>query len=211
MTGKFIVFLLFKGDFFGEERSSTEIMRPFLFFYSVTFWLSFSFVSCSIISVAGGLHVTPVPFFHSPNNQSDMNYPIFSQSENTHLQTLESYDADSAACISFLQTHPSSTGRIGATGMCLGGHLAYRCALSPSILATTCFFATDIHSKTLGKGKNDDSLERAGEIKGEVVMIFGKKDGHVSAEGRDLIRKRMGEKGVRFSWVELEGAQRKFA
>ena len=41
-------------------------------------------------------------------------------------------------------------------------------------------------------------------------MIFGKKDGHVPAEGRDLIRKRMGEKGVRFSWLELEGAQREF-
>ena len=39
-------------------------------------------------------------------------------------------------------------------------------------------------------------------------MIFGKADGHVSAEGRDLIRKVTGENGARFSWVELEGAQR---
>ena len=62
----------------------------------------------------------------------------------------------------------------------------------------------------MGKGKRDDSLERAGEIRGEMVMIFGKMDGHVPAEGRDLIRRRMGEEGVRFSWVELEGAQREF-
>jgi hypothetical protein len=34
-----------------------------------------------------------------------------------------------------------------------------------------CYFATDIHSRTLGRGKRDDSLERCGEIKGEVVMV----------------------------------------
>lgn len=55
--------------------------------------------------------------------------------------------------------------------MCLGGHLAYRCALDQRVKAAACFFATDIHSKTLGEGKNDDSLERAGDIKGELVMV----------------------------------------
>ena len=133
--------------------------------------------------------------------------PIYQPPKNTQ-QTLSSYDADSTTTIHYLQTHPSCTGRIGATGMCLGGHLAYRAALSPNISATTCFFATDLHSKTLGAGKNDDSLERAGEIRGEMVIIFGKADGHVSAVGRDFIWTVTGEKGARFSWVELEGAQR---
>ena len=55
--------------------------------------------------------------------------------------------------------------------MCLGGHLAYRCALDPRVRAAVCFFATDIHSATLGEGKSDDSLSRAGDIKGELVMV----------------------------------------
>lgn len=55
--------------------------------------------------------------------------------------------------------------------MCLGGHLAYRCALDSRIKAAVCYFATDIHSKTLALGKNDDSLERAGDIKGELLMV----------------------------------------
>lgn len=55
--------------------------------------------------------------------------------------------------------------------MCLGGHLAYRCALDERVKAAVCYFATDIHSHTLGKGKNDDSLARAGDIKGELVMV----------------------------------------
>ena len=55
--------------------------------------------------------------------------------------------------------------------MCLGGHLAYRCALDPRVVATVCYFATDIHSRSLGEGVRDDSLERAKDIKGELVMV----------------------------------------
>ncbi len=55
--------------------------------------------------------------------------------------------------------------------MCLGGHLAYRAALDERVSAAVCYFATDIHSHSLGEGKKDDSLERAGDIKGEMVMV----------------------------------------
>lgn len=46
------------------------------------------------------------------------------------MQTLESYDADSYATVDYLLSLPTCTGRIGATGMCLGGHLAVRAAVS---------------------------------------------------------------------------------
>jgi dienelactone hydrolase len=55
--------------------------------------------------------------------------------------------------------------------MCLGGHLAFRCALDSRVKAAVCYFATDIHSATLGEGKKDDSLARAGDIKGELIMV----------------------------------------
>ena len=55
--------------------------------------------------------------------------------------------------------------------MCLGGHLAYRCALDKRVSAAVCYFATDIHSHSLGDGMKDDSLERAGDIEGELVMV----------------------------------------
>lgn len=48
--------------------------------------------------------------------------------------------------------------------------MAFRCALDKRVAAAVCYFATDIHSKTLGAG-GDDSLERAGDIKGEIVMV----------------------------------------
>lgn len=94
--------------------------------------------------------------------------------------------------------------------MCLGGHLAYRCALDARVSAGVCYFATDMHSRTLAKGKNDDSLARAKDVRGELVMIFGKKDNHVPPEGRDLIRKTLHEAGVCFSFYEVSHAQHAF-
>ncbi|KAI4210545.1 MAG: hypothetical protein LQ351_006612 [Letrouitia transgressa] len=93
-----------------------------------------------------------------------------------------------------------------------GGHLAFRCALDPRVAAAVCYFATDIHSHSLGEGKRDNSLDRAGEIRGELLMegeekIHGKQDGHVPPEGRDLIRRTLHEKGVCFSFYEVAGAQ----
>ncbi len=49
----------------------------------------------------------------------------------------------------------------------------FQAAFDPRVLSAVCFFATDIHSATLGKG-GDDSLARvqAGELtgKGELVV-----------------------------------------
>ena len=39
--------------------------------------------------------------------------------------------------------------------------------MNPAILAATCF-STDIHKRGLGKGMNDNSLDRLGEIRGEL-------------------------------------------
>jgi carboxymethylenebutenolidase len=94
--------------------------------------------------------------------------------------------------------------------MCLGGHLAYRCALDPRISAAILYFATDLHSRTLGAGRADNSLLRAGEIQGELALIHGVQDPHVPAEGRDVIRARLREAGVVFSWYEVAGAQHAF-
>jgi carboxymethylenebutenolidase len=115
------------------------------------------------------------------------------------------YDADAAAVIAHLRAHPACTGRLGAMGVCIGGHLAYRAALHPAIRASACFYATDLHTQSLGSG-GDDSLERAPEIKGQLLMIWGRQDPHVPIEGRGLIYQRMSEAGLRFTWHEFNGA-----
>ncbi len=116
------------------------------------------------------------------------------------------YDSDAQALLAYLPALPECTGRLGAIGICLGGHLAFRAALHPSVQAAACFYATDLHSHSLGLEKHDDSLQRAGEIKGELLHIWGRQDPHVPLAGRNLIKARLEEVGANFQWLEVNGA-----
>ena len=49
----------------------------------------------------------------------------------------------------------------------------------------------------------DQTLARCADISGEMLMIFGKQDPHVSPEGRLQIYKTMSENGVNFTWHEF--------
>lgn len=119
---------------------------------------------------------------------------------------LASYDADARAVLDHLASRPDCTGRLGAMGICIGGHLAFRAAFNRDVLGTVCFYATDIHKGGLGKGMKDNSLERAGDIHGELMMIWGRQDPHIPTEGRTKVLARLNEVGTRLSWVEVNGA-----
>jgi len=118
---------------------------------------------------------------------------------------ISAYDADARAALGYLKSLDYCTGRLGVVGICIGGHLAFRAAMNSDVLATVCFYATDIHKHGLGKGMHDNSLDRATEIKGELLHIWGKQDPHVPLEGRSLIKARLDEVGARFTWHEVNG------
>jgi carboxymethylenebutenolidase len=119
-------------------------------------------------------------------------------------KTVAAYDSDARAALDHLRAYPACTDQLGAVGICLGGHLAFRAGLNPDVAATACFYATDIHSGTLGHG--DDSLARAGEIKGELLCIWGRQDPHIPLDGRKLIRDRLEEVGADYTWHEFNAA-----
>jgi carboxymethylenebutenolidase len=123
-----------------------------------------------------------------------------------YAKPLSSYDSDARALLNHLKALDDCTGRLGAIGICMGGHLAFRAAMNHDVLATVCFYATDIHSHSLGLGKQDDSLVRARDIKGELLHIWGRQDPHVPLEGRNLIKARLEEVGANFQWLEVNGA-----
>jgi carboxymethylenebutenolidase len=108
--------------------------------------------------------------------------------------------------VDVLKTHPGCTGRVGAVGICLGGHLAFRAALLPDVRATACFYPTDLHNGTLGAGGAADSLARAKEVAGELLMVFGRQDPHVPAAGRRAIYDALDAAGVWFTWHEFNAA-----
>lgn len=123
-----------------------------------------------------------------------------------YAKEVASYDADARAVLDHLKTRDDCTGVLGAMGICLGGHLAFRAALQPDVRGTVCFYATDLAQASLGKGKSDDSLRRAGEIRGDLLMVWGRQDPHIPTENRIKILQTLNEAGVRLQWHEVNGA-----
>lgn len=116
---------------------------------------------------------------------------------------LSAYDSDARVALDHLKTQPGFNGRLGTVGICIGGHLSFRAAMNADVLASVCFYATDIHKRSLGKGMNDNSLDRVPEIKGELLMIYGKQDPHVPQAGRELVYRHLTDAGVCFTWHEF--------
>jgi carboxymethylenebutenolidase len=89
---------------------------------------------------------------------------------------------------------------VGAAGHCTGGHLAFRAAFSSSVQATVCWYPTGLHDGKLGKGSSD-ALERADEISGEILLIFGTRDPHSPIDARRIVRSRLKRN---YTWRELD-------
>ena len=123
-----------------------------------------------------------------------------------YAKELASYDDDARSLLAHMAGMEPCNGRLGVVGICLGGHLAFRAAMNPEVRAAVCFYATDIHSGTLGVGKKDDSLARAGEIHGELLHIWGRQDPHVPLQGRRKVLARLDEVQANYQWVEVNGA-----
>ena len=112
------------------------------------------------------------------------------------------FDDDARALVAWLRSATFCTGRIGAFGVCLGGHLAFRCAMEPEVAVAACCYPTDIHQGSLGKG-GDDSLARIPELRGELLMIWGRQDPHIPDAGRALVQQQLVAAGTTFTWHEL--------
>ncbi len=119
---------------------------------------------------------------------------------------LAAFDSDAKALLDWITSRPYPWASVGTWGYCLGGHLAFRAALDPRVSATACFYATDLHTATLGQGKKDDTLARVKESRAERLLIWGRQDPHVPLAGRKLIYDALTEAESVFQWHEFNGA-----
>jgi carboxymethylenebutenolidase len=161
--------------------------------------------------VAGLGHVVAVPevYHEFEPTGTVLAYDQAGTDRGNALKTTKSiaaFDEDSKAALGFLQAYENCTGRLGTMGVCFGGHLAYRAALDPRVSAAACFYATDIHTSTLGAGKADDSLLRMTELKAEALFVWGRQDPHVPFAGRQYIRDRLEAAGATYEWHEVNAA-----
>ena len=128
-------------------------------------------------------------------------------------KTVAAFDADLAAMREFLKSHAACNGRTGSMGFCIGGHLSMRNAFSPDTGAAACVYATDIHKldshpRGLGPGMADDTLERIrrGDVKAEVLMVWGRNDPHIPFEARMQVRRALEEGGANHQSFEVNAA-----
>jgi carboxymethylenebutenolidase len=120
-----------------------------------------------------------------------------------------SFDVDIRAALDFLGDHPKvNPDQLFAAGFCFGGHLAFRAALQPEVKATTCFYPTGLHNNKLGCDPAE-SLARAGEIQGKLLMVFGTLDPHIPEEGRSVIDEALKAAGLDYE-IQLYAAEHTF-
>lgn len=126
---------------------------------------------------------------------------------------LSQYDSDLETLRNYLKSHPASTGKLGSMGICIGGHMSFRNSFSDDVKAVVCVYATDIHKleshkRGLGTGMADDTLERInkGDVKAELLMVWGRQDPHVPYEARVQIREALEKGGAWYTALEYNGA-----
>jgi carboxymethylenebutenolidase len=124
--------------------------------------------------------------------------------------TIAEFDASARAALELLASDPrTSPGRVGVMGFCIGGHLAFRAAMQPSVRGTVCFYPTGVHDGRLGKDADAGSLARAADIKGALMLGFGTADPHVPEPARAAIAEALTRAGTSFA-VNLYAAEHAF-
>lgn len=99
------------------------------------------------------------------------------------FKLLAAFDIDSGvedlkASLAFLRRYPSSTGKVGSVGFCLGGKLAYLMATRSDADANVSYYGVDI----------EKNLAEATNIQKPLILHMGAKDEYVSPEAQTIIQ-----------------------
>ena len=177
---------------------------PGVLFYSDIFQLTGTMLrSCA--RLAGYGYVVAAPEIYRRVEPPGVVHPFDDQGRDRGLADaaktpVAHFDEDCGTVLDYLATHPAvAPGKIGVAGFCIGGHLAFRGAMHPAVRATVCFYGTGIHDGKLGADVDAGSLQRAAEIRGELLLVWGVGDPHIPIEGRARIEEALQGAGVNFS------------
>lgn len=188
-------------------RPQVQGQYPSIIFYSEIFQQTAPIARTAAILAGHGFVVLVPEIFHELNPIGTvLGYDDAGKDKGNNdkwTKPLEHHDSDTQALIEFVKTQSYCTGKVGAMGVCIGGHLAYRAGLNPNVLSMCCLYATDIHSNTLPCQPGNDSFSRTKDIHGELMMIWGKQDPHVPDEGRMNIHLNLINSGNKFTWHEF--------
>jgi carboxymethylenebutenolidase len=192
----------------------TQVYRPkrdgqfaSIIFYSEIFQQTTPIARMATMLAGHGFVVLVPEIFHEFNPIGTvLGYDDAGKDKGNHdksVKPLEQHDSDTQALVDFALSQAYCSNKVGAIGVCIGGHLAYRAALNADVCAAFCLYPTDIHSSSLPSQAGNDSLSRTKDMHAELVMVFGKQDPHVPSEGRKIIYQTLEAQGIDFTWQEV--------
>jgi carboxymethylenebutenolidase len=189
------------------HRPAEASQYPTILFYSEIFQQTGPIERAAKIMASHGYVVLVPEVFHELNPIGTvLNYDDAGREKGNAdkaAKDVEGYDSDNQAMIDWVKKQSWSNGHIGAMGFCIGGHLAFRAALNKEVKATACFYATDLHTNTIPNKPGQHSMERLDDIKGELLMIWGKQDTHIPTSNRVEIHNQLLKTDIVFSWHEF--------
>lgn len=114
-------------------------------------------------------------------------------------------EADIAATLAYVAQRPeASRDKLGAIGFCIGGHVAFLAAATHPFAATASFYGGGI--ATFSPGGGPKTVERAGDIKGKILCLFGRQDQSITPEEVQTIERALEAKQVRHEVVVYDQA-----
>jgi carboxymethylenebutenolidase len=105
--------------------------------------------------------------------------------------------ADARDAIAYLRERPEARGaKLGATGFCMGGHLAYLTACETDIAAAASFYGGGI-AAAQGPGGGPSTVSRTPRMRGRVLALFGGRDAMIPPAQVGAIRAALAARGGR--------------
>jgi carboxymethylenebutenolidase len=138
-------------------------------------------------------------FFHRTHPGIELGYDEAGMA--TGMKGLMALDADTMiadaqAAVAFLRKQPGVTGKLGAMGFCIGGHMTYLTACETDVAAAASFYGGGIAAPR-GPGGKASTLSRTPKIAGKILCLMGAKDSLIPMAQVDAMREALKKAGTR--------------
>ncbi|MET7701550.1 dienelactone hydrolase family protein [Streptomyces sp. NPDC005485] len=127
--------------------------------------------------------------------------------------TRDEVEADLRACAAYVREHAGASGRTGALGFSLGGHITYFAASRLDLEAVAIYYPGWLPVAGTALSRPRPLLEETGRIAERdvrVLMFFAELDHVIDAEQREQIEEALTADGVRHELVVYPGARHAF-
>jgi carboxymethylenebutenolidase len=117
--------------------------------------------------------------------------------------------ADSRAALASLRARKDVTGKVGAMGFCIGGHMTYLTACETDVAAAASFYGGGIAAPQ-APGGAPSTVTRTSKIKGKLLCVFGEKDALIPQAQVETIRAALAKTSPKHEVVVYPGADHGF-